>query len=248
MEPILTVEKLYKKYENNVVLNNINLSIQKGEFVVVMGKSGSGKTTLLYSISGMNRCEGTILFHQKNLSSLTDLELSQIRLAEMGFIFQYPYLLKNLKVMDNILLPGFTLKKYPREEVLKKAKKLLHNMEISELETSDIDKISGGQLQRVSICRALINEPLILFGDEPTGALNLSTTKEVMDLINEINKDGTTVVLVTHDVKVALRADRVIFLEDGTIKSSFKQERYNNTLDLEIREKHLLKWLYECGF
>jgi putative ABC transport system ATP-binding protein len=252
VKAILKVENLCKSFENTRVLDQINLTVQEGEFLAIMGQSGSGKSTLLYSISGMDRpTSGRILFLGNDISGLKDEEISELRLKRMGFIFQQPYLLKNLSIRDNIVLPGFKAGTLSREEVNQNANTLMEKTGIAPIAHHDIKKVSGGQLQRASICRALINQPDILFGDEPTGALNSSATKEVMDIINKINAEGRTVILVTHDAKVAARADRVIFLTDGHIHDELEMGKYESASNGEKhadREKRLSEWLEKQGF
>lgn len=250
MKIILEVKNLSKSFENAQVLNNVNLRVNEGEFLAIMGQSGSGKSTLLYSISGMDRpSSGSVLFCDKDISKLDDDKISEIRLKQMGFIFQHSYLLKNLSIRDNIILPGFKANTLSREQVNQNADTLMEKTGISNVASHDIKKVSGGQLQRAAICRALINKPDILFGDEPTGSLNSSATKEVMDIINNINAEGTTVIIVTHDAKVAARAERVIFLMDGDIHDEFSLEKYNgNEVEKLSREKRLSEWLDKQGF
>ena len=176
-------------------------------------------------------------------------ELEKMRLLKMGFIFQNSYLLKNLSIRDNIVLPGFHAGVQPREEVNQKAIALMERLEILNVAEHDIKKVSGGQLQRAAVCRALMNDPAVLFGDEPTGALNYSATGEVMDILNMVNQEGTTVMLVTHDARVAARADRVIFLVDGNVRDQIQLGKYGETREKdEKREEVLLQWLGERGF
>ncbi len=250
MKTILKVQDLCKSFEDTQVLNNINFEVEEGEFIAIMGQSGSGKSTLLYSISGMDRpTSGNIFLCDKDISMLDDEKISEVRLKQMGFIFQQSYLLKNLTIKDNIILPGFKLGKVSREQVNQNADALMLKTGINSVAENDIKKVSGGQLQRAAICRALINQPDILFGDEPTGALNSSTSREVLDIINSINKDGKTVIIVTHDVKVAARADRVIFLMDGNIHDKLTLGKYDGDEEkTNTREKELYEWLEEKGF
>lgn len=250
MNTILDVKNLSKNYENTQVLNDINLTINEGEFIAIMGQSGSGKSTLLYNISGMDSpTSGKVLFRDRDISNLDDDKISQIRLKHMGFIFQHSYLLKNLSIRDNIILPGFKANTLSREEVNNNADLLMDKTGISNVASHDIKKVSGGQLQRAAICRALINHPDILFCDEPTGSLNSSSTNEVMDIINNINSEGTAVIIVTHDAKVAARAERVIFLMDGNIHDEFQLGKYNNKeSNKSYREEILTDWLRKQGF
>lgn len=249
MKTILDVKNLCKSFGETQVLHNINFKVNEGEFVAIMGQSGSGKSTMLYNISGMDRpTSGNVFLSGEDISKVDEEKLSSIRLNRMGFIFQHSYLLKNLSIRDNIVLPGFKSGKYSREKVSKNAESIMKKTGIISVADHDIKKVSGGQLQRAAICRALINKPDILFGDEPTGALNSSTTKEVMDNINDINIEGTTVIIVTHDAKVAARASRVIFIMDGSINDELELGKYNGSKDNSFRDKKLTQWLDKQGF
>lgn len=161
----------------------------------------------------------------------------------MGFIFQHSYLLKNLPIRDNIVLPGFKSGKLSREKVNQHVDELMVKTGIDNVAKHDIKKVSGGQLQRAAICRALINQPDILFGDEPTGALNSSTSRDVMDIINTVNTEGTTVIIVTHDAKVAAWAGRVIFLMDGKIHDELTLGKY----DGDEKKNHPVRKGYLSG-
>lgn len=252
MESILEVRKLSKSFpvnktETQKILQNIDLSIKRGEFTAVMGPSGSGKSTLLYNISGMDTpTSGSAVLMEHPLQSLSDEQLSALRLNSLGFVFQQHNLLKNLTIFDNIVLPGYKAKRESRKIIDRRAKDLMEHLDISELADKDITQASGGQLQRASICRALINTPDFLFGDEPTGALNSKAAGEVLNILEEINKKGTTVLLVTHDARVAARADRVLYMMDGAIKDEIE---LNDTVSSgESKETRLLEWLKTQGF
>lgn len=248
---ILEVNQLYKEYEDSEILKDVHLQLQNGEFVAIMGQSGCGKSTLLYCVSGMDRpTKGEIIFGEKKLTELSERELERFRLIKMGFVFQKPNFLKNLSVQDNIMFPALQAKKAiytGKQEVRMEAERLMQKMDILHVAKHDIRKVSGGQLQRAAICRALINHPQILFGDEPTGALNSSATREVMDILNQINEEGTAILLVTHDAKVAARADRVIYLEDGCVKAELGLGKYTKESIAE-REEKLKLWLERMGF
>jgi putative ABC transport system ATP-binding protein len=250
VKKILDVKNLCKSFEDTQVLNNIYFKVDEGEFIAIMGRSGSGKSTLLYSISGMDRpTSGNVLYFGKDISKLDDKKMSEIRLKHMGFIFQHSYLLKNLSIRDNIVLPGFKAGTLSREQVNQNANALMIKTGIDSVADHDIKKVSVGQLQRAAICRALINKPDVLFGDEPTGALNSSTTREVMDVINTVNAEGTTVIIVTHDAKVAARASRVIYLMDGNIHDELTLGKYEGAEKTKSsREKRLSEWLEKQGF
>jgi putative ABC transport system ATP-binding protein len=234
------------------VLKDVDVQIKKGEFVAVMGPSGSGKSTLLYNISGMDRMSsGSVVFNGQELSTLSEEALARLRLTEMGFVFQHIHLLRNLSIFDNVILPGYLANGRSRTAINQRAMALMTQVGIAELAGNDISQASGGQLQRVGICRALINEPDILFGDEPTGALNSTAAAEIMELLSDINRAGTTVLLVTHDVKVAARTERVLFMLDGRIAAEKwlgKQSANGHGSDAKAREETLSSWLFEMGF
>ena len=245
---MIRVSGLCKKYGDNDILKDIDFHIGKGEFTAIMGQSGCGKSTLLYCVSGMDQpTAGEIYFEERKLSAFSEKEMERLRLERMGFIFQKANFLKNLSIEDNIVFPAFQAGEISRGEIVKEAETLMEQMGIRQIANHDIRKVSGGQLQRAAICRAMINHPAILLGDEPTGALNSSATKEVMDILNEINSRGTTVLLVTHDAKVAARADRVIYLEDGRVKENLELGRFVKE-DMAKREDSLKIWLEKMGF
>ncbi|HOQ36965.1 MAG TPA: ABC transporter ATP-binding protein [Acetivibrio sp.] len=255
MEAILEAKGLCKYYEVTKeerirVLKDVDLTIEKGEFVAIMGQSGSGKSTLLYNISGMDKkSSGKVYFDGREISDLGDKEMSKLRLTKMGFVFQHSHLLKNMSIRDNIILPAYKAAVKSKAEISKYADALMRKLGIDKVGSRDITKVSGGQLQRAAICRALINQPMILFCDEPTGALNSSASVEVMNILNAVNREGTTILLVTHDVKVAARADRVIYFADGKIESEFILGKYNESgSGNKKREEQLLDWLTERGF
>lgn len=252
MKEIIRTYKLVKTFKegSEPVLKGIDLQVNQGEFVAIMGQSGSGKSTLLYNTSGMDRAtSGKILVDGKNILECSDEEMSRVRLQKMGFIFQHSYLLKNMDLENNILLPGYKAAIESREVIQKRAKELMKKLGIAEVANHDINQVSGGQLQRAAICRALINHPEIIFADEPTGALNSSTTLAVMDIINRINREGTAILLVTHDAKVAARADRIVFLADGQIEAEYSLGKWeDNAETMHMREKRTDAFLKEYGF
>lgn len=254
MNNLLEVQNLCKIYEvnkrENKVLRNVELNVAEGEFISVMGPSGSGKSTLLYNVSGMDSMtSGEVTFDGTGLGELSEDELSQIRLRKMGFVFQQINLLKNLGIKDNIILSAYMANNRSRKEINQKAVDLMKKTGIYELADNEITQASGGQLQRAAICRALINDPKILFGDEPTGALNSSAASNVMDILSAVNEEGTTVMLVTHNVKVASRSERVLYMIDGRIAGEHKLGKFNKSRDkVKPREIELSDWLLEMGF
>lgn len=230
MKIMLEATNITKNYQDNTTivtgLNNVSLSVEKSEFVAIMGTSGSGKSTLMHSLSGLDRVdEGEIIVANQVISNMTEDELTNFRRLNSGFVFQQPTLIKNLNLLDNIILPSLNHSKISKEELIEKANKLMTDMGIGELGSRSINQVSGGQLQRAGICRALINQPKIIFADEPTGALNSKASEEIMILLENINQKGTTILLVTHDIKVAASADRVLLMKDGNIIDDKKFEK-----------------------
>lgn len=251
---ILEVKDLCKTYivnkRQNNVLKNVNFTVSEGEMVAIMGPSGSGKSTLLYAVSGMDSITaGGVEFCGKNIAKMDEKALADLRLDEMGFIFQQMYMLKNLTVLDNIILPAVQSKKNTetRKEMVSRGQDLMRKLGIIEIADNDINEVSGGQLQRACICRSMINRPAIIFADEPTGALNRTASNEVMEELVKLNEEGTTIMMVTHDAKVAAKCSRVLYIVDGNIKGEYISPR-----DLEIKEKDrermLNNWLLELGW
>lgn len=208
-------------------LDDVSVAIGAGEFVAVMGPSGSGKSTLMFALSGMDTInEGRVYFDGRDLSQLKENELADMRRRKMGFIFQQPTMLRNLNLLDNIILPSLRENRKDVARITGKARDLMRKAGISELENRDITQVSGGQLQRAGICRALMADPDIVFGDEPTGALNSKAADDIMAILAEIHAAGTAVMLVTHDPRVAARAERVLFMRDGRIACELQLETF----------------------
>ena len=255
MSKIIDVKDLCKTYvinkRQNNVLKNVNFSIEEGEMVAIMGPSGSGKSTLLYTVSGMDNATcGDIKFNGVNLTKLKDKKLAELRLNEMGFIFQQMYMMKNLTVLDNIVLPAMRSKKYKlsKKEKIKHGEELMRKLGIIDIVDNDINEVSGGQLQRACICRSMINNPKIIFADEPTGSLNRTSSKEVMDELIKLNNEGTTIMMVTHDSKIAAKCSRVLYIVDGNIKGEYKLEKVTSEKEAMDRERELNNWLMELGW
>lgn len=250
---ILEVKDLCKTYivnkRQNNVLKNVNFTIGEGEMVAVMGPSGSGKSTLLYAVSGMdNFTAREVSFCGKNIAGIGEKELADLRLDEMGFIFQQMYMLKNLTILDNIILPATQSKKQrePRRETARRGQDFMRRLGIIDIADNDINEVSGGQLQRACICRSMMNNPKMIFADEPTGALNRTSSDEVMEELVKLNSEGTTIMLVTHDVKVAAKCTRVMYIVDGNIKGEYDLSECST--QIRERERALNNWLLELGW
>ena len=220
---MIKVKNISKSYKDAIVLNNVSLEINKGDFTAVMGPSGSGKSTLLYSISSMdNPDEGEVVFEGIDVYKLSESELSKFRLNKMGFVFQNSQMLKNLSIFDNIILPGMVAKRESIEVVRARATELMSKMGIEDIKDRNIREVSGGQLQRAAICKAMINSPEILFMDEPTGALNSEAASQVMEILKKLNQEGISIMLVTHDAKMASMAKKIIYIKDGKLAGEIK--------------------------
>lgn len=262
MAVALKIENLCKTYvvnkRQNNVLKNVNFIVNEGDMTAIMGPSGSGKSTLLYAVSGMdNITSGRVTFFEKNIEELSEKELANLRLEDMGFIFQQMYMMKNLTVLDNIVLPACQSRKISesRKETIQRGIDLMRRLDIIEIADNDINEVSGGQLQRACICRSIINKPKMIFADEPTGALNRTASEEVMDELIRINREGTTIMLVTHDVKVAAKCKKVLYIVDGNIKGEYNlEENKNNEIENKEekqphrRERELSNWLMDMGW
>ena len=251
MKQLLSGQNIIKSYgvgeEKHRVLNGVSVTIGSGEFVSIMGPSGSGKSTLLYALSGMDGIDGgEVSLEGRKLSGLSDDALSDLRRSRMGFVFQQPALLKNLNLLDNIMLPQMRDRRRNVRQLNQKARDLMEQMGIGNLAERDITQASGGQLQRAGICRALMSEPEIVFGDEPTGALNTKTAKEIMELFTKINRDGIAILLVTHDPNIAARTERVLFLCDGEIVDECRLSKFTKW-DFDNRVGEITKRMQKIG-
>lgn len=244
MSELLVVKNLCKEG----ILKDVSFVINDGEMVAVMGPSGSGKSTLLYQVSGMDRADsGKVWIQGTEICALSEEKKARLRLEQMGFVFQQMNMLKNLNLMDNIMLPACRLKKGKSsgKEAGHRARILMRKMGIEELAGRKITEVSGGQLQRACICRSMINQPKILFADEPTGALNQGAAQEVMEEFTRLNQEGTTILMVTHDSKVAARCGRILYILDGSIKGELSLVGLSEGKD---REERVNSWLAGMGW
>ena len=222
MNEIIKTQKLCKTFSNGGVqqhvLRNIDLSIYEGDFTVIMGASGAGKSTLLYALSGMDKPSlGDVEFAGKNITKGTPDELAVFRRKNCGFVFQQTYLVDSMSVLDNVLAAALLVEKN-KKKAASKAKEVLKSVDIEEsLWNKFPTQISGGEAQRVGIARALINDPKLVFADEPTGALNSTTGKDVLDVLTKANEKGQSIVMVTHDITSARRGNRILYVKDGEI-------------------------------
>ena len=218
---LLNLQGIYKSYGGTIevpVLKNVSIQVAEGEYVAIMGPSGSGKTTLMNIIGCLDRCtEGTYELDGADISRISENKLSEVRLKKIGFVFQTFELLPGETAIENVALP-LVYAGVPKAEREKAAVEALTKVGLGERVNFKPNQLSGGQKQRVAIARALINHPRILLADEPTGALDQKSGKQVMELFEELNKEGVTIVMITHDAHVASKAKRVIHIIDGMIQ------------------------------
>lgn len=244
------VVKVYKgKGDSDVyAIQGVDLEIESGEFTVIMGNSGSGKSTLLYMMSGLDSItEGEVYLDGKEIGCMNEEQLALYRRNKVGFVFQGINLVPNLSLKENVLVAGYIGQKC-NKEVEKKAIELLESMELKEKMDYLPCQVSGGQQQRAAIARALINSPKVLFADEPTGALNHTQGQNVIRLLEEVNEKGQTIVMVTHDMKLACSGSRVIFIRDGKLCGDIRFKDKIEFQELEEKEKFLYSWLVEKGW
>ena len=218
---LLNLQGIYKSYGGTIevpVLKNVSIQVAEGEYVAIMGPSGSGKTTLMNIIGCLDRCtEGTYELDGADISRISENELSEVRLKKIGFVFQTFELLPGETAIENVALP-LVYAGVPKAEREKAAVEALTKVGLGERVNFKPNQLSGGQKQRVAIARALINHPRILLADEPTKKKKKKSGKQVMELFEELNKEGVTIVMITHDAHVASKAKRVIHIIDGMIQ------------------------------
>ncbi len=247
MSDLLKVENLCK----GDILHNVTFSIAKGEMTAVMGPSGSGKSTLLYSVSGMDiPTSGSVVLDGEEITAMSEDERSKLRLSKTGFVFQQMNMLGQLDILDNVILPAVQLNKGKhrnKQELRSKALSLMEKLSVKDIANRRIWEVSGGQLQRACICRSIINNPALLFADEPTGALNKSASDEVMSELTKLNMQGTSILMVTHDSRAAACCERVLYLIDGKICGEIYLGKYDGT-DSQKRENELKAQLSQLGW
>ena len=267
-QKILSAKDLSKTFSNDSVqqhvLKNLNISIYKGDFTVIMGNSGSGKSTLLYALSGMDRPSmGTITYYtdeegkETDISNFSNDKLAMFRRDHVGFVFQQNYLNDSMSALDNVMVCGL-LKNTDRKALASKAKELLESVEIGEADFRKFPtQMSGGQQQRVAVVRGVINSPEVLFADEPTGALNSQNTENVLNILSNLNNEGQSIVMVTHTIKAAERGNRIIYLSDGIISDEidlgpyagdYKDESNPRLEEARQRHQRLKNFLQEMGW
>ena len=214
---MIKVTDIHKRFGDLEVLKGVSLDVARGEVVSIVGASGAGKTTLLQIVGTLSRPDGgRVEIDGQDVFSLGDKTLSRFRNGRIGFVFQFHHLLPEFTAFENVCIPGL-IGKHPRAEVERRAAELLEMMGLAGRRDHKPGQLSGGEQQRVAIARALVNNPDILLADEPTGALDSHTGREVLKMLQELHRQGNTVVLITHDNSIAVQAQRIIRLEDGRV-------------------------------
>lgn len=240
--------EMVKTFGETSILQRISLELYKGDFTVIMGSSGSGKSTLLYLLGGMDRLsDGQLFYHGHTDGGSVDLvhasekELTDLRAGEFGFVFQHAHLVSNLTLKENIRMAGLIVGSMSEREIGERTKELIRQMCLEKAKDRLPAQVSGGEAQRAAVARAVITKPKILFADEPTGALNRANTEETLNLLTALHKEGQTILMVTHDREAALRGNRILYLEDGTIVGELELGAYQGKE--QDREQKLANWL-----
>ncbi|MGE6514644.1 ABC transporter ATP-binding protein [Lysinibacillus sphaericus] len=245
-EVLIHARNLCKTYstgsEQYHAIKNIDLDIFDGDFTVIMGNSGSGKSTLLYLLSGLDSITaGEVYFRGDRIDRFTEKQLAAFRSKKIGYIYQNSNLVPDLTMLENIALPGY-IAKIAKDKVLKKAEMLLQTMGLEEQRNRLPSQTSGGQQQRAAIARALVNSPEVIFADEPTGSLNYDQGVAVLDTLTNMNNKGQSIVMITHDIKAACRANRLIIIQDGKLDGILNFEKFDDT-DMQEREHIIFSYV-----
>ncbi|WP_425447255.1 ABC transporter ATP-binding protein [Dethiothermospora halolimnae] len=248
---VLEGKSLCKTFTNGEVstnvIRNLDVEVYKGDFTVIMGTSGAGKSTLLYLLSGIdNITSGEIYLNEKRIDNIKESKMIDIRRNQIGFVFQEPNLLDDFSVYENIIITGYLGVK-DRKKVHSNTDELLNNIDMMDHKAKYPSQLSGGQKQRVAIARSLINNPNIVFADEPTGALNAKQSEQALDLLSDINDLGQTILMVTHDIKAACRGNRILYIKDGKIDGELNLDQFMVD-SLEEREKQIFDFIMSKGW
>lgn len=249
-QPILSCKDVFKSFRSNdaevEVIRGVSLEVNRGEFTVLMGSSGSGKSTLLYLLSGLETVSsGDVWLDGHEISASSEKALSMLRRRSIGFVFQAFNLVPNLSLLENVLVAGY-LGAASKKDVEANAIRLLHKLGLEKIHDRLPAQVSGGEQQRAATARALVNDPLVLFADEPTGALNSSAGKSVLDYFSKLAEQNQSIFMVTHDLRAACAGHRVIFMRDGCIHGEFRFQKESSSL--AQREDALFSWLTDQGW
>ena len=235
--------KNQKQAREERILNAVDLTLYTSDFTIIMGASGAGKSTLLYVLSGMDHISaGKVEYRGKEISQMNEKQMAALRSKEFGFVFQQAQLVSNLSLLENVEVAGFLKKGSNTDEVRRHAQELLTQMNLTDAMNRLPAQVSGGEAQRAALARAVINRPGLLFADEPTGALNRQNTEQVLNLLTAMNQAGQSILMVTHDVRSAIRGNRLLYLEDGAIIGGKVLPAYAPNQGKE-REAEINEWL-----
>lgn len=244
---LLSAEAVSKSFpgqaDQGLVLDSIDVDIFAGDFTVIMGSSGAGKSTFLYALSGMDDItDGRVSYQGQALGGLSEKQMAHLRAEEFGFVFQQTHLVSNLTLLENVLVAGYVGGGKPSGQVRERAEGLLNQMDVSGAKDRLPAQVSGGEAQRASVARAMINEPGIIFADEPTGALNRKNSEEVLNLLTDLHQKGQSILMVTHDLRAAIRGTRLLYMADGKITGELTLDPFA-TGDIKDRETRVNAWL-----
>lgn len=236
---------LCAKNLNKIVLRDVSADFYKGDFTVIMGSSGAGKSTLLYALSRTDKVEkGDIFFKDVNISNVSEKQMAKIRSESFGFVFQSANLISNVTLYENVRVAGFLDADRSEKELRNETDKIFEQMKLNDVKDHLPSEASGGEQQRCAIARAIINKPDIIFADEPTGALNKQNSTEVLNMLSFLNQQGQTILMVTHDIRSAIRGNRILYLEDGSIVSELNLGTFEDVEEkMKQREEKLSLWL-----
>lgn len=233
---------------HELILNHVDVKIYEGDFTIIMGESGAGKSTLLYALSGMDRVtNGTVAYRGKEISDYNEKQMAKLRSKHFGFVFQQTHLVSNLTLFENVVAAGYLAKERNEKEVRKRANDLLSQMHVEKAKDRFPFQTSGGEAQRAAVARAVMNQPDIVFADEPTGALNKQNSEEVMNLFTKLNQAGQSILMVTHDLRAAIRGNRILYLEDGKILDQIVLPAFTESKARE-REAMVNEWLVSLSW
>lgn len=245
-EAILSAKDVVKQFPGSSqepVLNHIDIEIYDGDLTIIMGPSGAGKSTLLYALSGMDDIsDGIVTYKGEELNRLSEKQMAKLRAEEFGFVFQQAQLVSNLTLFENVTVAGYLDKTKSGKATDERADALLSQMHVEKAKDRLPAQASGGEAQRAAIARAMINHPGLLFADEPTGALNKSNSEEVLNLLTQLNHSGQSILMVTHDLRAAIRGTRILYLEDGKILDKMNLPLFEEANARE-REEKVSAWL-----
>lgn len=241
---LLAGQKLCKTFAGNPpILQGVDVEIYEKDFTVIMGASGAGKSTLLYTLSGMDAAtSGKVLYKGEEINGFSERRMAALRAKEFGFVFQQTHLVSNLTLFENVAVAGYAAGNESPRNVQARVELLLDQMRVAAAKSRLPSQVSGGEAQRGAIARAMIGNPALLFADEPTGALNRASTAEVLELLSNLNRQGQSILMVTHDLRAALRGNRLLYLDDGRILDELALPSYDGQ-DEKEREAKVNGWL-----